>query len=103
MAFSSTIQSVASIAENLQISDLIEYYGGIHKIADQYESWGDRIHATINVDFIQDLYKIADGNDDPLYWYLNTRLGSGLGFWDDSSWECSDVLYREAIKDGRLI
>lgn len=103
MAFNSTIATISEIAEDLQISEIIEYYGGAEKIADQYESWQDRIQSLTGCDDVNDLYLIADRSGCPIFNYVATRLGSGMGFWESYRWECSDVLYREAIADGRLI
>lgn len=72
------------------------------EITEQFEAWKDRVEAQIGDRTVEDLYLIADRSGSPEYYYLATRAGSGTGFWDSYRWEESDLLYREAIADGRI-
>lgn len=72
------------------------------EITEQYEDWKERVEAQLTDRTVEDLYLIADNGGSVEYNYLATRAGAGVGFWDSYRWEESDLLYREAIADGRI-
>ena len=72
------------------------------EITAQFEDWRERIQDKIGDRTIEDLYLVADNGGSLEYNYLATRAGAGVGFWDSYRWEESDLLYREAIADGRI-
>lgn len=100
MAYSTTIATVSEILEYLEISDFYD----AETIADQYESWEKRVISLIGCDDIEDdLYLIMDRSGCPVFNYILTRTGAGMGFWESYRWDKSEILNREAIADGMMI